>query len=223
VEKVMFEKSSGENPEWFDWNCFRRLDPGSEQYKEISLFLRDLYGERSTVNINFRNHGRLFTDIVNNLIGRDREYLYIYDYAKPSFKLIEREGMFYYKEQYNGEAPSLSLFDLELSEEHPLYLLPTKLQARIEREDREYEKRFTSAVRSERGDKHERPSAWMRRLAELMSESENIANVSLINSPTRDLLLYFHDFDMTIPIDVGELVKYGGRKITGRVLQSSIR
>ncbi|MDE6537463.1 MAG: hypothetical protein K2M13_05435 [Muribaculaceae bacterium] len=213
VEKVMFEKSSGENPEWFDWNCFRRLDPGSEQYKEISLFLRDLYGERSTVNINFRNHGRLFTDIVNNLIGRDREYLYIYDYAKPSFKLIEREGMFYYKEQYNGEAPSLSLFDLELSEEHPLYLLPTKLQARIEREDREYEKRFTSAVRSERGDKHERPSAWMRRLAELMSEPENIANVSLINSPTRDLLLYFHDFDMTIPIDVGELVKYGGRKI----------
>lgn len=213
VEKVMFEKSSGENPEWFDWNCFRRLDPGSEQYKEISLFLRDLYGERSTVNINFRNHGRLFTDIVNNLIGRDREYLYIYDYAKPSFKLIEREGMFYYKEQYNGEAPSLSLFDLELSEEHPLYLLPTKLQARIEREDREYEKRFTSSLRSKRGDKHERPSAWMRRLAELMSESENIANVSLINSPTRDLLLYFHDFDMTIPIDVGELVKYGGRKI----------
>ncbi|MBD5238018.1 MAG: hypothetical protein HDS62_10955 [Bacteroidales bacterium] len=223
VEKVVFEKSSGENPEWFDWNCFRRLDTGSEQYKEISLFLRDLYGERSTVNINFRNHGRLFTDIVNNLIGRDREYLYIYDYAKPSFKLIEREGIFYYKEQYNGEALSLSLFDLELSEEHPLYLLPTKLQAKIEREDREYEKRFTSSLRSERGDKHERPSAWMRRLAELMTEPENIANVSLINSPTRDLLLYFHDFDMTIPIDVGELVKYGGRKITGRALQSPIR
>lgn len=223
VEKVVFEKSSGENPEWFDWNCFRRLDTGSEQYKEISLFLRDLYGERSTVNINFRNHGRLFTDIVNNLIGRDREYLYIYDYAKPSFKLIEREGIFYYKEQYNGEAPSLSLFDLELSEEHPLYLLPTKLQAKIEREDREYEKRFTSSLRSERGDKHEHPSAWMRRLAELMTEPENIANVSLINSPTRDLLLYFHDFDMTIPIDVGELVKYGGRKITGRALQSPIR
>ena len=223
VEKVVFEKSSGENPEWFDWNCFRRLDTGSEQYKEISLFLRDLYGERSTVNINFRNHGRLFTDIVNNLIGRDREYLYIYDYAKPSFKLIEREGIFYYNEQYNGEAPSLSLFDLELSEEHPLYLLPTKLQAKIEREDREYEKRFTSAVRNERGEKHERPSAWMRRLAELMSEPENIANVSLINSTTRDLLLYFHDFDMTIPIDVGELEKYGGRKITGRALQSPIR
>lgn len=206
--RVYFDKSSTLNPDWFDWTCFRRLDTSDELYLQFSNLLKDVYSEGPGGNTILINHGALYSDIINNLIGRDQEFLYVYDYKRPEFRLEESEGEFEYWKHYPASRPVLSLFNLEISGNHPLYLLPVDLPERMARAQREYEEGVA------KGRSVQPPSKWMRTLADLMQLSKYITQISIIPTESDDPILYFDDFDMSLPISLDDLRKFGGQVIT---------
>ncbi len=125
--RIEFEEGYAGVPEWLDWRSFERLPIDDNRYKKYSRVLANLYNDQESMKMQFQNTAPIMTDSINCLIAIDNDYIYISDLPKPEkFELksdSEECGRYLYEPVYK-EKLSRSLLTLEVSEKHPLYVLP---------------------------------------------------------------------------------------------------
>ena len=182
-------------PEWIDWREWRRLGDDDPRYKEFRAVLAEVYDPRNPQSMIFLNVAPELTDSVNNLVGRDNKYLYIYDWQPGRFLMREvRHNVFLYMSGCPDQATDLSLYELNISEANPLYAIPLKM-------------------------KKDNGNPDLDRLAEIMTDADNITGVSIIHSKhVRLPRLLFPTYGFSIGIDMEILQTVGVKKFTRRPL-----
>lgn len=107
---------------------FKRLDKSNPQYNHFKTTLKNIYSHGTVQNLYFENPHIPLLYNINCYIGMDNKYLYVSDLPKPTKWIIKEEDdetFSYEPEDYSYE-PQLSLLDIKISEDHPLYLIPRK-------------------------------------------------------------------------------------------------
>lgn len=182
-------------PAWVDWRSMTRLDREDELHAKFMTVIDEIYDERSPLSRLYRNHAKLVTDVMNNLLGRDRDYLYLADYPVPDRWMVRRadDESFIYDFIYTGKQPDLSFIGLEISEHHPLYAIPIK----------------NSIPKS--------GSFGLQRLARVIENSEEITSICLIHlDSSHRKIIFFRDFAIGFDLDGEEMKILGIRKFTSR-------
>lgn len=130
IASVDFHEGPIPLPDWFGWRRFERIKKEDSRYGRLRELLRDIYDPRSSISYISENVASLLTDTVNNIVARDRRYLYISDFRRPDRFLIKENepDIFTYEFTYANGFPYLSLLNLEVSQEHPLYAIPTDIK-----------------------------------------------------------------------------------------------
>lgn len=152
--EIRFEPDINEIPKWFDWNAFIRLQPDDARFTVFSRLASDFYDSNSPYSVLFSNAAPFITDSINCLIAIDNDYLYVSDLRKPEKFSLQRDmdgsDMFWYMPRYK-KAPPRNLINLEVSENHPLYLFPRDMVSEFVVPDR-YKKLFEAIDNTEIGD-----------------------------------------------------------------------
>lgn len=181
-------------PEWVDWHVWERLSPGSELHAQLRQALRDMYDPSSPHSMLFHNTAPELTDTANMLAGRDRKYIYVHDRQPRRFAMMEKKpDRFTYEPDTdeNGKA----LFELEISDEHPLYAIPRSLK------------------------KSKHASRQVEALADMLADADNIAEAYIVHSPRCPLpRLAFPAYSVVVSLDMDALAELGVLKLTRRPL-----
>lgn len=148
-DEIVFESEAAERPLWFDWNSFKRLSPGDARLEDFCELVSDLYDSNSPYSSIFSNTAPFITDAIHCLIAIDNDYIYISDIRQPERFILKRDtdgsDMYWYLPRYNA-APPRNLLNIEVSEEHPLYLFPRNIVSEFVIPDKY--KKFFEAVDS---------------------------------------------------------------------------
>ncbi|MDE6026688.1 MAG: hypothetical protein K2G23_01270 [Muribaculaceae bacterium] len=208
--KIEFYKRSLAMPGWFEWSEFRRLTPDDERYGRFREALSDMYDPNNAAYGIFRNQGAELTNIMNNLIGRDTETLYVWDYRLPErFFVTEVEpgsDYFVYDSSYISKRPSFSMRTMEISPEHPLYVIPLSPERTTEKKGDD--KKKMSA---------EERQLWLQHFERVMKEADHISVVVILRLPaSKTPILFFPEVAAAFPLDMKILTQAGVEKITSR-------
>lgn len=181
-------------PEWLNWRKWEQLAHDDIRYKEFRNVLAEVYDPRSPHSVIFRNTAPELSDNVNNFVGHDNKYIYVYDWRPKRFLIREtEEDIFMYEGNCAHYATNKALFELNISDEHPLYAIPMNM------ERRKY------------------GNAELDRLAEIMSDAENISEVYIIHSEHALFpRLVFSAYGVSVGLDMDVLSKVGILKFTHR-------
>lgn len=181
-------------PKWMDWHEWKKLDSNDPKFKEFRSVLFEIYNPLSPHHILFTNSAPELSDEVNNMVGQDNKYLYVYDWQPSKFVIKEKTlGVFTYECDCNEYETMNSLFDLNISEEHPLYAIPKQM------ERRNY------------------GNSQLKRFSEIMTDAENITEVYVIHSDRiKYPRLVLPTYGFSIKLDMDELSKIGIKKFTSR-------
>lgn len=181
-------------PEWLNWRKWEQLSHDDLRYKEFHTVLADVYDPRSPHSVIFRNITPELSDNVNNLVGHDNKYLYVYDWHPKRFLIREREqDIFTYEGDCSKLATDQALFELNISEEYPLYAIPVNMT------------------------KRKYGNAELDRLAEIMTDAENITDAYIIHSKHTEFpRLIFSTYGVSVKLDMEVLSKAGVIKFTQR-------
>ncbi|MDE7438766.1 MAG: hypothetical protein K2M93_09815 [Muribaculaceae bacterium] len=193
-EIVRFDivRGMGRFPEWLNWDSWVRMNADDDRYKEFREVIKAIYDPANPDSMVFRNALPEITDFVNNIVGRDRKYIYLYDFKPGRFAIFERtSGVFTYEEVAGKKREELSLFDLDISEEQPLYALPINVK----------ERKFGRLD--------------LDRFAEMLRDGENVKTGYIIHSErTKHPRLLFSDYGVIVSLDMEELKKLGVKAIS---------
>lgn len=181
-------------PEWMNWRTWERLAPDDPRYKEFRTVLSDVYDPRSPLSMMLRNISSELSDNVNNFVGRDKKYFYVFDWRPKRFIIKERQpDEFTYESDSSVDATANALFELPVSEENPLYAIP--LQS----------KRKNYGVPE------------LDRLSEILTDAENIVEAYIIHSRRTDLpRLVLPSYGFSIALNMDTLAPLGIRRFTSR-------
>lgn len=180
-------------PAWLNWHTWQQLSPDDPMHKEFRAVLADIYNPQSPLSMLFSNSAPELTDNINNLVGRDNMYLYVYDWRPQRFQIWEKTPNVFTYEGIGGNFISKPLFELSISEKHPLYAIPVKPER----------KRY--------GD------AELNRLAEILTDAENIKQANIIHSESMPYpRLVFPTYSATVSLDTEKLKEFGILKFTSR-------
>lgn len=190
--RLEFLDGSRPLPEWFRWRRWERLSHEDPRYGRLREFLRDIYAPGSVAGMLFENVAPELIDRFNNLVGRDNRYLYVYDWQAERCVVRERgEDLFQYEVTKGGEFPMKALWELEVSEKHPLYAIPLDIPA------------------------GNYGSAELNRFVEIMKEGDRIGEVYVVHSDRlREPRLAFPEYAGMVGLDMEILGKMGIRKFT---------
>lgn len=179
-------------PEWLNWRKWEQLGHDDLRYKEFRTVLAEVYNTQSPHSVIFRNTAPELSDNVNNFVGHDNKYIYVYDWRPKRFLIREtEEDVFVYEGNCAHCATNKALFELDISEGHPLYAIPKNM------ERRKY------------------GNAELNRLAEIMSDAENITEAYIIHSEHIQYpRLVFSAYGVSVGLDMGILSKAGIIKFT---------
>ena len=99
----------------------RRLNKPHPLYNHFKKTLGNLYCIGTDPNIPFLNY-------INCYIGMDNKYIYVSDLPKPEKWIITEndDEIYSFEPKDNSYNLPNSLLDIEISEDHPLYLIPRK-------------------------------------------------------------------------------------------------
>ncbi|MDE6485664.1 MAG: hypothetical protein K2L14_09780 [Duncaniella sp.] len=195
--KISFTPLTVDAPSWMNWHSFRRLRPGSELHTRYSSLIADLYNPASPLSRFFRNAAPFLTDELNALVAIDNDYIYLSDLQMPDrYEMrcdVANDERYWYEPVYRTAPKGTNLRDIEISEEHPLYILP----------------RFADRFKS---DRH-------RRFAEACRNTDIGSQITIYHTgsnPRR--VLCFNNFSIVFPLtdDYAELLGYGVERITRR-------
>lgn len=189
---VTFQEGALPFPAWFGWRKMQRLSREDERYKRLRALLSDIYNPARPLSMFFRNTAPELIDRYNNLVGRDNKYLYVYDWQPKRCVVRERgDDTFMYEVAPDEELPADALFELKLSERNPLYAIPLEIE------------------RKNRG------SLEMERLADVLSDADNITEVYVVYSDRTPLpRLCFPAYNLTVALDMDILAPMGVLKLT---------
>lgn len=195
--EISFEPESENTGKWFDWRSFTRLSRSDPRQRRFMQLLKDIYNPSSPESVLFRNAAPFMTDEPDVLIAIDNKYIYVSDLPAPDRVTLrcesEESGLFGYEMLYRDGDPAVSLLALDISPEHPLYLLP----------------RFTDM---------DRPmSARQRRFAEACRNIHMYSNITIYHTSRHPHgVLCLNDFSLTYHLsdDCEELRRYGAIVIT---------
>lgn len=178
--RLSFYDDSLHLPEWFNWREWERLSADDLRYREFHEVLAAVYNPQSPHSVIFRNTAPELTDNVNNLVGHDRKYLYMYDWRPKRFLIREGEqDIFTYEGNCARHATAKAIFELDISEEHPLYAFPVNMNRR------------------------KYGSAELDRLAEIMTDADNITEAYIIHSEhTRLPRIVFPAYGVSVGLDM---------------------
>ncbi|MDE7335370.1 MAG: hypothetical protein K2N10_03535 [Muribaculaceae bacterium] len=180
-------------PAWLNWRTWEQLSRDDSRHKEFRSVLADIYNPQSPLSMLFRNSARELTDSVNNLVGRDNMYLYVYDWRPKYFRITEESPDVFFYEGCGSNFIATSLFELNISEKHPLYAIPVKPE------------------RKQYGD------AELNRLAEILTDADNIREASIIHSDdTPYPRLLFPTYGLTVSLNMEKLKELGVVRFTSR-------
>lgn len=127
--RVEFSEAGKQLPDWFKWRSWERLSRDDWRYARFHTLLEELYDPDSPRSMFLDNTAPELTNRYNNLVGRDKKYLYVYDWTPGRFVIRERGTDTFLHEVAPGEElPADTLFGLEVSEQHPLYAIPLDIQ-----------------------------------------------------------------------------------------------
>lgn len=176
-------------PKWFDWRSFRRLGRDDERHEKFRKVLEDVYEDGSNREFVFENKGAFMTDSENALLAIDREYIYVTAATggrKWRLRCVnESEEMYEY---LPAKGKTLTLLNVEVSAECPLYLIPRFWEEQSWMT--EAQKRFIEAARN-----------------------TDISDQVTIYRVGKDPVLCFNRFGITVPLDEAGLERYGIRKL----------
>lgn len=148
--EIAFEVEAGERPDWFDWKAFRRLSPSDPRHEWFMQAIADIYNVNSPLSMLFRNKAPFLTDSMDALLAIDRDYLYIHDMEAPDRFAMrcdrDDEERFWYEPVFRHRHESTNLLNAEISEEHPLYVVPRFTD--MDRPMSERQRRFAEAAAS---------------------------------------------------------------------------
>lgn len=198
LTRLTFYEETLKFPDWFDWQSWERLSHEDERYGRFHAVIRDIYNKRSPHSMFFRNVAPELTDSYNNLAGRDNKYLYIYDWQPKRCVVREEERDFFLYEIAPGEEiPYVTLFELKISEKHPLYAIPLNVE----------QKNYNS---------------WeLERFVTMLSDAENIREACIVHSDLSPVpVLVFPTYGVTIGLDKTNLEKLGIKKFTTQPFQN---
>ena len=186
-------------PEWLNWRRWEQLGHDDLRYKEFRRVLEDVYDPRSPHSVIFRNTAPELIDNVNNYVGHDNKYLYVYDWCPKRFLIRETERDIFI---YEGNCPryetNKALFELNISETNPLYAIP------LDMERRKY------------------GNAEVDRLAEIMTDGINITEVYVVHSEHSRLpRLVLPTYGVSVGLDMDILSEAGVLKFTRRPFLNS--
>lgn len=181
-------------PRWMNWHTWERLAADDPRYKEFRTVLRDVYNPQSPLSVIFRNIAPELSDNVNNFIGRDRKYFYVFDWRPRRFVIKERQpDEFTYEGESTDNFTFDALFELPVSEEHPLYAVPLLPKRR----------------------NYGTPE--LDRFAEILTDAENIVEAYVIHSEHTDRpRLVLPSYGFSIALDPEALAPLGVRRFTRR-------
>ncbi|MBD5361056.1 MAG: hypothetical protein HDR87_10175 [Bacteroides sp.] len=194
ITRVELGEESLRFPQWLDWRTWEQLAPDDARYKEFRGALTAVYDPQSPHSVIFRNSAPELSDNVNNLVGRDNRYLYVYDWRPGRFLIRERQpGVFVYEGNTPHYETERGLFELDITEEHPLYVIPVDMAGR----------------------KFGNPE--LDRLAAIMTDAANITEAYIIHSAQIPFpRLTFPTYGSSIGLDMELLAAAGIRKFTRR-------
>ena len=111
----------------------------------------------------------------------------MYDKKPGKFAVLERKpGVFTYEEMRDRKMEEVSLFDLDISEDQPLYALPVHVKG----------KKFGSL--------------GLDRFAEMLTDAENIKSGFIVHSARLNHpRLVFPDYGVIVSLDMDELKEVG--------------
>lgn len=180
--------------EWLDWTCWMRLLPGDERLEEFREAIRSVYDPADAQSVIFRNVCPEASDLSNCIVGRDNRYVYIHDQAVGRFVMKERrDGRFEYVAMEGNDGGGKALFELEVTEKHPLYAIPLKMNGEACRE------------------------LGVEKLAEVMEEGEYLTEAYILH-PARGRWprLLLPNYGYSVELDMERLAATGIRKFTSR-------
>ena len=189
--------STGAFPSWLDWTEWTRLSPDDERYKEFHEVLSRLYDLKDPLSAILTTVALEMAETYNKVAGWDRRYIYVYD-RKPSRYALEEiyPDHYGYYACFDDNAHEKALFELEISEESPLYLIPRYPKLSIE-DRKKAEKSLLDLFRI------------------LDEDGNNIPEVHIIHSPkSRYPILYMAEYGCSMKIDMDQLSLIGVRKLT---------
>ncbi len=194
IDRLMIYEEAHRFPEWMDWRAWERLAEEDERYREFRTVLSDIYSPQSPHSVIFRNTAPELSACINNLVGSDNSYLYVYDWQPKRFVVNENQkGSFTYDGEPEDYATLQPLFGLDVSEEHPLYAIPKNVT----------QKYYNNAE--------------LNRLLTVLSDAQNIYEACIIHSERIPLpRLVFPAYGASIALDMDELSKIGVLKFTRR-------
>lgn len=192
IKRVILSGGTLRPPEWFDWRRWEPLDRDDARYTKFHEVLTDVYDPRSPHSVIFRNTAPELTDNVNNLVGRDNKYLYVYDWRPKRFLIKEAEqDVFTYEGDCRQLETNRALFDLNISEAHPLYLIPLDMRRR------------------------KYGSSELEKLADMMTDGANITEAYIVHSPHAKFpRLVFSNYGVSIGLNMEHLNEAGIKKLT---------
>ncbi len=187
LTRVMLYDGPGILPEWLDWRTWERLSPTSEEYKHFREILDAIYNPNDALSRIFQTLYPELIDYQNQLQGRDRKYLYVYDRLPRRFVIRETAPeVFKYLPPKNGGLPPQSLFDLKITPQHPLYAFPLKRN-----------KSFYN-------------DPAMEKLAKILEDAENINQAFIYHpSDSKPPRLILTQYSASIPLDPPLLQEMG--------------
>lgn len=194
-DEISFSPERSEIPAWMDWRSFRRLPAGDPLHTRYSRVVADIYNPASPLSRLYRNSAPFLTDSLDSLIAIDNDYIYLSDLPAPSrFTLsLDPEGEYYRYEPVYHRRPAMNLREVEISPEHPLYILPR----RCDKPTSERHRRFIEACRNTTMD----------------------SQVTIYHTRRHPGgILCFNNFSILFPLDddLAELTRYGAVKVSHR-------
>lgn len=194
IVRLMIYDESHRFPQWLNWRALERLAPEDERYKEFRTVLNDIYSPQSPHSVIFRNTAPELSDCINNLVGVDNSYLYVYDWQPRRFVVNENQkGSFTYDGEPEDYATLQPLFGLDVSEEHPLYAIPKSVK----------QKYYNNAE--------------LNKLVTVLNDAQNINEVCIIHSERiPEPRLVFPAYGASIALNMEDLSKIGVIKFTRR-------
>lgn len=192
IIRVTFHEMKRKFPKWLNWRKWERVHEEDPRYKKFRNVLDNIYDFNNPHSVIFRNNTAEISDIVNNLIAHDNKYIYIYDWHPKRFLIREkRHNIFTYNGDCERYATQQAIFELDISEENPLYAVPKDMKMK-----NEYD-------------------AELQRLVRLMEDADNIHEAYIIHS-TRIKFprLIFPTYGVSVALNMDELKKTGILKFT---------
>ncbi|MBD5306336.1 MAG: hypothetical protein HDS14_01750 [Bacteroides sp.] len=129
ITSVSLKDVFGNFPGWLDWREWDRLSADDPRYSRFIKLLQRMYTPGLESNPGWLRD--VVPDGVNAFVGRDRKYIYIYDWRpRRCMMKIEKGERFHYIWDCGDIDINTPLFELNVSEEHPLYAIPLTTERR---------------------------------------------------------------------------------------------